>query len=212
MGQLWTWFWRIAAPLALLDIFLRRLPYARYRIPSHVQEVYAHEITDILKPGDVLLCRGDCGDSASVAGWSCSEFTHVAVIGPDKQVYDMTPIENERQMSLPDFVEMYNGAVLWRPIREEHKEWKEVPANLSFRETGTALFGATLSEVPVLSDFWEKVVAPQYVDTKSYCSEYVCTAMGLPGGRISNPKNFAPGGKYDELYVDELYYLKKITV
>ncbi len=211
--MLGRWFWRIAAPLLLLDIFFRRLPYARYRAPKHDRVVSVSELetTNTLRPGDVLLCRGASADSASVAAWSCSEFTHIAVIGPDKRVYDMTPIENERAMSIREYVDSYDGLVLWRPIKRPvpQEDWKAVPADLLFRENGTALLGATFAENPWLTDAWDKIFAARYSDKKAFCSEYVCMAMGLPVPRVSHPRNFAPGGRYDHLYAPELHLLLK---
>jgi hypothetical protein len=205
------WFWRIVAPLLLLDIFFRRLPYARYRAPPHDRTIHVAEIetTNTLRPGDVLLCRGDSADSASVAAWSCSEFTHVAVVGPDKHVYDITPVENERRMGLREYVESYEGMVFWRPVRKplDASDWKPVPANLLFRENGTALLGATFAENALAADLWDKVFAARYAPGKAFCSEYVCMALGLPVPAVSHPRNFSKNGRYAHLYAPETYRL-----
>ena len=108
------WIARFAAPFLLYEIFFRRLPYARYIPPTYKAELHSIAVQLLVKPGDILLCRGDSVDSASVAAWSKSIYSHVAVIGPDLMVYDMTPIENERCMSVPDYVQEYDGMEIGR--------------------------------------------------------------------------------------------------
>lgn len=198
------WIGRILPPLILLDLFFRRLPHAHAGPPPVTQTLSAITAIQFIKPGDVLVCKGGSTDSCSVAGWSCTPFTHVAVIGPDKFVYDITPVEHTRRMTLFEYVKTYEGHVVWRRVQEEF-EFQKMEDKLEFRESLPALLGATLSETslrPVAERWSRKMKSGQ-----AYCSEYVCRFLGLPGAEASHPKNFLPDGRYGN-YWEGMYLLK----
>lgn len=195
------WAIRILAPLLLAELFLRRFNYICYKTPKVKGRMSAVVAEMLVRPGDVLLCKGDSIDSASVCGWSCSLWSHVAVIGPDLMVYDMTPIVDERRMSLAEYVREYQGVVFLRRIRREESDkirWQEV-GKRKFSDHPVTLLGATLSENPLVG-LWSGVFKKYYSQEKAFCSEYVCLAMGLEGAHMSHPKSFAPRGKYDRMY------------
>lgn len=199
-------FLKIAAPLFLLDVFFRRLPYAKCTRPKTTGRCHPVVAELCCKPGDVLLCKGLCADSCVVSAWSLSEFSHIAIIGPDCKVYDITPIEHERCMSLPEFVAKYEGFVCWRPIKRAVKEgeWGSVEP-VRFREALWPYMGALCSENflrPVFENFQHT-----YTPTHMFCSEYVATALKLEAPRITHPMNFAPGGRFSHLFTDDLVAL-----
>lgn len=202
-----TFIMRFLAPLLLFDIFLRRIPCAPL-LPLH-REMNLMAAMLLLKPGDVLVCKGDSLDSACVSMWSCSPYTHVAVIGPDLHVYDITPIENHRRMTLPTYVKTYEGHVYYRRIKKAlaKDDWQEIQPR-AFRATLVPLVAATLSETPVVNSVLDGLVAPTYSEKAAFCSEFVCLVMGLAQPNISHPFNFAPGGRYDDLFHNEMYFLK----
>jgi hypothetical protein len=187
-----AWIGRLLPPLLLADLFLRRLPHAHAGPPPSTRTLSVFAALPFLSPGDVLVCKGASTDSCSVAGWSCSPFTHVALVGPDLFVYDITPVEHERRMTLFEYVRRYDGHVVWRRARFP-AEWHDVP-RMEFRESLPALLAATLSETPIrpLADRCAARMAPE----RAYCSEYVCRVLGLPGASVSHPKNFLPDGRY----------------
>lgn len=193
----------ITIPIILSDIFMRRLPLARHSPPPHDGKCHAITAEYLAKPGDVLLCKGYCTDSSAVSAWSVSPFTHVAVIGPDRFVYEVTPIVGERRMSITEYVQQYQGAVCWRIKKEEVQDhdWCTFDPP-EFRESFLPLANATLSNYSVFEP-----LTNLYKDGEMYCSEYVCEAMGLPSPKHSHPANFAKGGKYHDLYEEKTYLL-----
>lgn len=195
---------KIIIPLIIVDILFRRLPYAKYDVPSHTHKLSSFIASSIIKPGDVLICKGNSADSSAVNAWSISEYSHVAVIGADRMVYDVTPIEHERRKSLEEYVEEYEGYVVLRIKREPQKVWYHVP-KVEFRESLIPLLGATCSENP-LRHFFGLFVST-YQSSLMFCSEYVCTSMGLDNPSISHPMNFAPKNKFSSLYYDDLVLL-----
>ena len=200
------WMARLITLYLLYDIFLHRLPYARFSIDDGGPHVHVLGARVLAKCGDILLCRGRTIDSASVSAWSCAYYSHVAVVGPDLYVYDITPVEHMRRMPLDTYVREYEGTVYWRRIKKSHEEWRDVGA-LEFRETMLPLLLSTLSEtrpINALTNFAETWYDPG----RAYCSEYICRVMGLEAAGVSHPRNFAPGGKYDALYEPDILRLR----
>lgn len=194
---------KFLVPIFFLDVFFRRLPYAKCKRPQATSKCPAIVAELFIKPGDILLCKGFCTDSCVVSAWSLSEFTHIAIIGPDLHVYDITPVEHERRMTLPEYVNQYEGYVCWRPIHRALKddEWGDVQ-HVQFREGIVPYLGATCSENRLRGIFEsvQNLYSPHFM----YCSEYVVTAMKLENPRVSHPMNFAPGGKFDFLFEDKI--------
>jgi len=194
--MLWGWVARLLGPLLLVHLF-RRLSYAHARAPPHDYALNALAATLLARPGDVLLCKGGSADSCTVAAWSLSDWTHVALVGPDRAVYDMTPGENERRMSLWAYVRAYEGWVCWAR-RPPPAAWHDPGARV-FREDPAALVLATLA-AGRWGELVRRLLAGRFRrmarEPRAICSEYVAAALGLPTPAHTHPADFAPGGRY----------------
>ena len=194
--MLWGWVARILGPLLLLH-FARRLSYANAHAPPHDRSLNALAANLLVRPGDILLCKGGSADSCTVAAWSLSEWTHVALVGPDGAVYDMTPGANERRMSLWAYVRAYEGWVCW-VRRDPPITWHD-PGPREFRDDPTALVLATLA-AGRWGDAIRALLGGRFRraerEPRAICSEYVATVLGLPTPAHTHPADFAPGGRY----------------
>ncbi len=196
MPELGWWLVRLLGPLLLAHTFYR-LTYANARAPRHDRRLHALVAAGLVRPGDLLLCKGGSADSCTVAAWSLSEWTHVAVVGPDRMVYDMTPGEHERRTSLWAYVRAYEGWVCWAPRRAE-PAWHD-PGPRRFREEMGALLLATLAAGrwgPPLRRWLAGRFRRMEADEQAICSHYVAASLGYPCPAHTHPADFAPGGRY----------------